>query len=184
MRNTAILILAAALAGCSGGEDTPPPAANESVAANGVLAAGPATNISEVSADALPPELAALIQKTVPGMTVDEAERKEREGRIYFDVEGKRPDGSEVELDVLQEGSTFRVVEIQRDIAWNQAPAPVLATARAAPGYFEPERVIESRQTDGSTIYELFAPGRRDEPTIEVRLRDGKAELLTERWDH
>ncbi|MGK6354526.1 hypothetical protein ACMGDH_04790 [Sphingomonas sp. DT-207] len=185
MRNTTILILAAALAACSGGEN-PPPAANENENAttNGVLAAGPATNISEVSADALPPELAALIQKTVPGMTVAEAERKEREGRIYFDVEGTRPDGSKVELDVLQEGSAFRVVEIQRDIAWNQAPAPVLATAKAAPGYFEPERVIESRQTDGSTIYELFAPGRRDEPAIEVRLRDGKAELLTERWDH
>lgn len=183
MRNTAILILAATLAGCSGGEN-PPPTANESAAANGVLAAGPATNISEVSADALPPELAVLIQKTVPGMTVDEAERKEREGRVYFDVEGKRPDGSEVELDVLQEGSAFRVVEIQRDIPWNQAPAGVITAAKGAPGYFEPERVIESRQTDGSTIYELFAPGRRDEPAIEVRLQGGKAELLTERWDH
>lgn len=181
MRRMALFILAGALASCSA--DAPAPAGNDA-AGNGVLAAGPATNISEVAPAALPPELAALVERTIPGMIVAEVERKAREGRVYFDVEGKRSDGSEVELDVLEEGGAYRVVEIQRDIAWNEAPAPVTAAARAARGYFEPERVIESRQTDGTTIYELFAPGRPDEPAMEVRLRDGKAELLTERWEH
>lgn len=181
MRRMTFLILAGALAGCSA--DGPAPADNDA-AGNGVLAAGPATNISEVAPTALPPELGALVERTIPGMIVAEVERKAREGRVYFDVEGKRPDGSEVELDVLEEGGAYRVVEIQRDIAWNEAPAPVTAAARAAPGYFEPERVIESRQTDGTTIYELFAPGRPDEPAMEVRLAGGKAELLTERWQH
>lgn len=187
MRNLAIALLAAALTSCSSdnpASQTNRTAGNDAAPAGGVLATGPSTNISEVAATALPAGLAALIQQTVPGMIVDEAERKEREGRVYFDVEGKRPDGSEVELDVLQEGGSFRVVEIQRDIDWRQAPVTVTAAARAAPGYFDPDRVIESRQTDGSVIYELFAPGRRDEPAMEVRLQDGKAALLTERWDH
>ncbi len=182
MRRTTILILAGALASCSGTEEASQ--TNAAAPANGVLGQGPATNISEVAAASLPAELASVIEKTVPGMTVDEVERKEREGRVYFDVEGKRPDGSEVELDVLLDGGTYRIVEIQRDIAWAKAPAAVVGTAKAAKGYFEPARVIESRQTDGSTIFELFAPGRTDEPAMEVRLRDGKAELLEERWDH
>jgi len=188
MRRTAIAIVAAALAGCSGGEQGSQPAnalgGSEPATGNGVLAEGPVTNASRVAADALPAEIRALVERTVPGMTVDEAERKLREGRVYFDVEGRRPDGSEVELDILQEGDAFRVVEIQRDIAWAEAPAAVSAAARAAPGYFEPARVIESRQTDDSVIYELFAPGREDEPAMEVRLRDGKAALLDERWEH
>lgn len=167
-----------ALAGCSGGGD------NEETAANGVLPPGPVTNASAVAGDALPAELRALAERTVPGMTIAEVERKEREGRVYYDVEGKRPDGSEVELDVLQERGAFRVVEIQRDIAWADAPAAAVAAAKAAPAAFAPERVIESTQTDGTVIYELFARGRTEEPAMEVRLKDGKAEVLETRWAH
>jgi hypothetical protein len=167
-----------ALAGCSGG------GANEETAANGVLPPGPVTNASAIAGDALPAELRALAERTVPEMTIVEAERKEREGRVYYDIEGKRPDGSEVELDVLQEGNGFRVVEIQRDIAWDQAPEAVIAAARTAPGAFAPERVIESTQTDGTVIYELFAAGRTAEPAMEVRVNDGKAAVLETRWAH
>ena len=171
------LVLALTVAACSGGDG-----AQE--AANGVLPPGPATNASAVTADALPAPLRELAERTVPGMTIDEAERKEREGRVYYDIEGRRPDGSEVELDVLQEGEGFRVVEIQRDIDWADAPDAARRAASAAPASFAPERVIESTQTDGSVIYELFAPGRSDEPAMEVRLKDGKAEVLRERWEH
>lgn len=176
MRRTISLIpLSAVLAACSGEAEQP---------ANGVLPTGPTTNISDVSTAALAPELSALVERTVPGMVVEEAERKEREGRVYYDVEGRRPDGSEVELDILQDATGYRVVEIQRDIAWSAAPAAAIAAASAAPGAFTPERVIESTQTDGSVIYELFAPGRTDEPAMEVRMQGGKGEVLGERWDH
>ncbi|RHW17799.1 hypothetical protein D1610_09800 [Sphingomonas gilva] len=149
-----------------------------------MLPPGPVTNASAVAGEAVPAEVRALAEQTVPGMTIAEAERKEREGRVYYDVEGTRPDGSEVELDMLEEKGAFRVVEIQRDIAWSEAPAAAIAAARAAAGAFAPERVIESTQTDGTVIYELFAPGRTDEPAMEVRMKDGKAELLGERWAH
>lgn len=184
MRCTApLLALAVTLAACSPASDN----ANNAVEAdNGVLSAGPATAISNVAATDLPAGLAELVETTVPGMTIAEAERKEREGRIYYDVEGARPDGSAVEIDVLQGADgKLTAVEVQRDIDWAAAPAPVRAAAAAKKDAFTPERVIESRQVDsGATIYELFAPGRKDEPAMEVRWQNDKAEVLGERWAH
>lgn len=131
-------------------------------------------------ADTVPADVAAAVKKAMPQMTISEAELKERDGRRYYDVEGTLPDGSEIELDMLQTPQGWEVVEIQRDIAWASAPVPV----RAAAGRAEPVRVIESRQTDGTVIYELFAPGQPKDPALEVKWRDGKAELLTSRWPH
>lgn len=172
----AMTAAALACAGCSG-EPVPPPADN------GVLPAGPLTNISAVDDAAIPPAIKALAEATVPGMVVQEAERKERDGRVYYDVEGRRADGSEVEIDVLEEaGGKLTPVEIQRDISWAEVPKPA---ADAAKPSFVPARVIESRQVaDNSVIYELFAPGRDDEPAMEVRSKDGKVEVLKERSIH
>lgn len=168
-----------ALAACSPGGD-------EAVPANGMLPEGPDAVISNVAAAELPAGVAELAEATVPGMAIEEAERKEREGRVYYDVEGTRPDGSEVEIDMLvQPDGSLKAVEIQRDIAWADAPAPVRATAAATADAFTPERVIESRQVeDGRVLYELFAPGKPKEPAMEIAWQDGKAALLTERAVH
>ena len=103
---------------------------------------------------------------------------------VFYDVEGTRPDGGEVELDMLEEAGGYRVVEVQRDLAWDAVPADARAVAEAAPDMFEPARVIESRQEDGTVIYELFAAGKPDEPAAEIAVRDGKAEMLAERWKY
>jgi hypothetical protein len=137
-----------------------------------------------VDAATLPPEVVSVVMNAVPGIQIEAAERKEREGRVYYDVEGKRPDGSEVELDLLQEGAAYKVVEIQRDIPWNEAPESARSAAAASGKAFEPVRVIESTQTDGSLIYELFAEGAPEKPSLEVRITDGKAEVLKEEWMH
>jgi len=94
----------AALGGCSPAQEQK----TENVA--GVLPKGAETRIASLTPADLPPALTALVQQTVPNMTVTEAERKEREGRIYYDVEGTRADGSEVELDIQQTGDRFEVV--------------------------------------------------------------------------
>ena len=181
-RATPALILLVTLAACSPAADT----GNDGAADNGTLAAGPETAISNVAANDLPEGLAALVEATVPGMTIVEAERKEREGRIYYDVEGTKPDGSEVEIDVLAgAGGKLTAVEVQRDIDWTSAPTQVRAAAAAKKDAFTPHRVIESRQVEGGEkIYELFAPGKPGEPAMEVRWQNGKAEVLGERWAH
>ncbi len=168
-----------AIAGCGKAEA---PANPETTAPEkSVLADGPTAEISEIAEADLPLGVRDAVLAKIPGMKIAETERKERGGRIFYDVEGTRPDGSPVELDLIEEAGTYRVVEMQRDIAWADAPAPVKAVAAAAPDAFTPARVIESTQEDGTIVYELFAPGKADEPAAEVNWKDGKAILRTER---
>jgi hypothetical protein len=166
----------AVLIGCDAGE--------QRTTSEDAPKAGIETVVTEIDAANLPPELLSVVANAVPGMQIKGAERKEREGRVYYDVEGERDDGSEVELDVLQEGSEYQIVEIQRDIPWNEAPAVARSAAASSEKSFEPVRVIESTQNDGSVIYELFAAGAPKKPSLEVRVTDGKAEVLKEEWMH
>lgn len=126
-------------------------------------------------------KVAAVVETAAPGIAISGAEFKARDGRRYYDVEGRPPDGSEIELDLLETPAGWQVVEIQRDIDWAEAPPAVRA---ATPGAASPVRVIESRQTDGAVVYELFAAGQPREPAIEVMWKDGQARVLTERWPH
>jgi hypothetical protein len=135
---------------------------------------------SPALADTPPADVAAAVKAAMPQMTITEAELKARDGRRYYDVEGRLPDGSEIELDMLQTPQGWQVVEIQRDIAWSAAPAPVRAAAPTA----KPVRVIESRQTDGAVVYELFAEGQPKDPAVEVLWKDGHAKVLQNRWPH
>lgn len=120
-----------------------------------------------------------------PDLRFTQAEREIRNGAVYYDVEGVDPAGDEVELDIMQDGESWRVVEVQRDIAYDETPAPVRAALEAhAPGVV-PARIIESDQRDGVVIYEFFtrdADGR--EAKYEVKYEDGAAEFLEEEWIH
>ncbi|ESQ76807.1 hypothetical protein [Asticcacaulis sp. AC402] len=168
------------LAGCT--NEKPAEVASASEVAEMSAPAGDI--ITDMTAADLPPGVTATVLKAIPGMTISAAKRKERDGRVYYDVEGKRPDGSDVELDLLQDGAAFKVVEIQRDIAWADAPADVRAAAKASAKTVTPVRVIESKESDGSVIYELFADGKPAKPSLEIRVKDGKPEVLTEEWPH
>lgn len=176
LRIVTICTFAAVLAACQSKENAARSAADSK--------GGIPTTTTEVAVSDLPPDLMALVANAVPGIQVQGAERKQREGRVYYDVEGQRADGTEVELDVLKEATGYSIVEIQRDIPWSDAPEFVRSAATASEKAFEPVRVIESKQTDGSIIYELFAQGAPARPSLEVRVVDGKAEVLEEEWQH
>ena len=149
-----------------------------------LLAAAPAA-AQKVAAAQLPAAVVAVVTAAAPGLTITEAELKEREGRRYYDVEGKLADGSELELDLLETPQGWSVVEVQRDIAWTTAPKPVRdAAAPAWKAPAPPVRVIESKQNDGQIIYELFSAGKPQTPALEVAFKDGAARVLTEVWPH
>lgn len=148
----------------------------------GVLDDAPEAVTSDIEADAIPEGVRTAAEAKIPGMNISEVQRKERDGMIFFDVEGTRPDGSEVELDMLEENGVYTVVEVQRDIDW--ADVPEAARTAAPEGLFTPVRVIESLQNDGTIIYELFEDGKPKAPSAEISFKDGKAEMLTERWKY
>jgi hypothetical protein len=136
---------------------------------------------------AVPKEVLDAARSAQPTMSFTEAEAEVRDGRNYYDLGGRLPDGSEIELDLLQERNGWIVVETQRDIAFASAPEPVRAASLQADPTFAPARVIESRQNDGVVIYEVFGPpptGGGDPRKIEIKFDGNKAELLTKEWAH
>ncbi|MFN7164720.1 MAG: hypothetical protein ACK4P2_07860 [Hyphomonas sp.] len=138
-------------------------------------------DITDMTEDELPEEVRALAEAAAEGFVISEVQKKVREGRTYFDVEGTLPDGGEIEFDILMTPAGPEIVEIQRDLDWSDAPEAVRA---AAPGV-QPARVIESTQTDGTIIYELFAPGAPADPAMEIALgTEGDVRVLEERWPH
>jgi hypothetical protein len=137
--------------------------------------------ITPVAVADLSPEALKAAQAAIPGFVVTAVEKKVRDGRTYYDVEGQRPDGSEAEADILEAAGQFTVVELQRDIPWATVPEAVREKAGAG---VMPVRVIESVQTDGTIIYELFAKGQPKTPAMEIRWHQNQAEVLTEVWPH
>lgn len=145
----------------------------------------PATVVTPTNKADIPGVVRAVVLTARPGMIISNAELKAREGRRYYDIGGRMPDGSDIELDLLETPSGWKVVEIQRDLTWDRVPHRVRAAAEGARAGFVPARIIESVQTDdGSIVYELFAPGQPATPALEVRVADGEAEVLTETWPH
>ena len=172
----AVALSALAVAAC---EPTAP--ASDAVAPAPVA---PVTEITPTAAGDIPTEVAAAVETARPGMIISEAELKEREGRRYYDVEGTL-NGAELELDMLETPQGWTVVEIQRDLDWSAVPASVHAAAETARAGFVPVRIIESTQAaDGAVIYELFAEGQPATPSLEVRVKDGKTDVLKEVWPH
>lgn len=137
--------------------------------------------VTEIALADVPADVRVLAEGAAEGFVIHEVQKKVRDGRTYYDVEGELPDGSEIEFDILITETGPEIVETQRDLDWADVPEQVRA---AAPGV-DPARVIESTQTDGTIIYELFAPGSPADPAMEISLgTDGAVAVLEERWPH
>ncbi len=153
MRNALIVIAALQIAAC-----TPP-----------------AQNNAEPLASPVPPEIESAVVASMPGVTILSGAA---DGEGEFEVTGAL-DGHEYEFDLLGPEGGWRVIEVQREIVWGDAPQAVRDLIATTPGAFLPERVIESgRPADGSIVYELFAPGAPEAPSMEVRYFDGQAAIL------
>lgn len=145
-----------------------------------------ASGKSKVAITEVPGDVMAAANAAGPGFTAKEAEQETRDGRRYFDIEGVLADGSEIEFDIMESEGRWQVVETQRDIAFDIAPAPVRNAVKAQDARFAPGRVIESTQNDGVVIYELYGPkgGDPQGQKVEVKWNGREAEILTEEWAH
>ena len=158
---------------------------NEAAATNG-SAEAPASNRvvasgkTDVPLTSVPAEVLAAARAARPGFVPGEAQSETRDGRLYYDIEGRLQDGSEIEFDIMQEGGSWRVVETQRDLAFVAVPAPVRAAAHAHDASLAPTRVIESVQADGLVIFEIYQGTRK----VEVRWDGRQAVVLAREWAH
>jgi hypothetical protein len=175
MRIGMAAVLAMGLASCGQVEGNnqaaaPAPESNR-VAASGKVAVA----LAEVPAPVL-----AAARAARPGFVPAQAESETRDARLYYDIEGRMPDGSEIEFDIMEQSGRWHVVETQRDIAFSAAPAPVRAAALAHDSALVPTRVIESVQADGLVIFELYQGERK----VEVKWDGRRAEVLAREWTH
>ena len=135
--------------------------------------------------DAVPADVLAAALAARPDLSIEQAEYETRDGNEYYDVGGTLPDGSELELDMTKVDGTWTVVEFQRDIGMDLVPADVARVLAAGVPGWEPARIIESDQGNGTVIYEFFGPAAGpDTVKHEVKWQDGAAELLADEWLH
>ncbi len=143
------------------------------------------TNKIVVAIAELPDGVMQAAWETRPDTNFNSAEKEIRRGITYFDVGGIDENGDEIELDIMESGEGWRVVEIQRDISLAKTPEPVLSALAAHAPDIVPARIIESDQNDGVIIYEFFTRDENGAETkYEVKYEDNKAEFLTEEWAH
>ena len=127
------------------------------------------------AAQVIDPAIATVVTAAMPGVEIVSAEA---DGEGEYEVTGTFG-GEEYEFDLMGPDGGWRVIEIQRDVAWTDAPDAVRIAAAAAPDAFEPVHVIESRQpVDNSIVYALFKAGVTDAPSMEVRFLDGEAAVM------
>ena len=145
-----------------------------------LLLADPASK-ADVPLGDVPPAVLAAAQAARPDLSFREAEQEVRAGRVYFDLGGIDQAGAPWELDIMQDGDGWTVVEIQRDIREEALPPSVAAIVSGWRPSFASVRIIESTQADGRIVYEFFdAEGRKR----EILLADGQATILEQEWVH
>lgn len=143
------------------------------------------TEKTDVAINDVPPAVLNAAQTRRPDLEFTSAEKEQRDGRTYYDIEGLTADGAEIELDIMQDGDGWTVVEVQRDIEIDATPELVSdALAQNAPGVV-PDRIIESDQGDGVIIYEFFDRSPDGTETkYEVKYDGETAVFLNEEWEH
>lgn len=141
-------------------------------------------NKVDLELNEIPPEILKLVTELEPGFVLKEAEKELKHGNTYYDIEGEKADGSEIEFDLMQVENQWKVMEIQRDVTLVQCPPEVINTYHDNSS-FKPERIIESKQMTGEVIYEFYTTlTNGKEVKHEIKFVDGKAEFLEKEWEH
>ncbi|WOI52402.1 hypothetical protein [Parvularcula sp. LCG005] len=141
----------------------------------------PGVSKDSVDISDVPPAVMETATAFRDDINFSEAERETRNGVIYYDLEGLGADGQEWELDIMQDGDSWAVVEMQRDIAESELPPAVMTALRENAPDFVTARIIESTQTDRRIVFEFFDA---DSHKHEVLWDGAEASYLTEEWVH
>ena len=138
-----------------------------------------------LAASDIPTQALTQIKELHPNFTVSEAEKEFKHGNTYLDIEGE-VDDREIEFDMLQTETGWQIVEVQRDLSWDQLPESVATALKNDAPSFEPKRIIESVQFGTEiTIFEFYSVSSTGkESRKEVKLEKGVASVLQSEWKH
>lgn len=145
----------------------------------------PGENKDSLSIADVPSDVLALARSARPDLNFEAADMDIRNGIQYYDVEGTNAQGEEIELDIMQDGQSWKIVEIQRDLEFADIPEDV-RTVYDAHVSAKPARIIESDQDNGMIIYEFYVlnANATKQEKHEIMLEDGHAKYLDEEWKH
>ncbi len=177
-------VIVVGLGACTN-DDTSAPEVTEEAPAKEAKIGATLNEKVELALTEIPEQAMQTIRELHPGFVVAEAEKEFKHDKVYLDIEGEL-DGREIEFDMLQTETGWAIVEVQRDLVWEQLPPNVaVALSQNAPD-FAPKRIIESQQygTD-ITVYEFYAvDADGTESRKEVKLEAGVASVLEQEWQH
>ncbi len=164
------------------GESTPPKANHGEKPKIGATL----NNKVSLNLEELPPSALQAIMAIEPNFAMQEAEKESKHGKTYLDVEGHLPNGDEIEFDMLETDGIWQVVEVQRDLTWEQLPGNVASALTSHDSSFIPKRIIESKQHGTPvTVYEFYAvDSDGKESRKEVKVEGGEATVLKKEWQH
>ena len=96
-------------------------------------AEAPAEDAGPTMVEEAPAEAVALVQAAMPGFTIMTVEREDVSGQTEWEIAGADAQGTPYEFDIMQSAAGFSVLEIQRDIPWEETPQAVRAQSRPRP---------------------------------------------------
>ncbi|MBW8192393.1 hypothetical protein K0504_15245 [Neiella marina] len=139
----------------------------------------------ELALSDIPPQALAAAKAIQPDFQVQEAEKELKHGKTYLDLEGVKRGDVAVEFDMLLQDGKWVVVEMQRDLTVNATPYGVMTALRAEFPEFQPARIIESDQLNGTVVYEFYGvQADGSEVRREVKFADDVAQYLQQEWQH
>jgi len=63
----------------------------------------------EIAVTDVPASIVAIVQNTLPGISLNEAEKEIKNDRVIYELEGKLINGKEYEIKIAEDGSIIKI---------------------------------------------------------------------------
>lgn len=63
----------------------------------------------EIAVTDVPADIVAIVQNALPGISLSEAEKEIKDGRVIYELEGKLINGKEYEIKIAEDGSIIKI---------------------------------------------------------------------------
>jgi len=78
------------------------------LAASTLLACSGKSEETEIAVTDVPANIIRIVQNALPGITLSEAEKEIKDGRVIYELEGELINGKEYEIKIAEDGSIIK----------------------------------------------------------------------------